>query len=118
MTTKLRVVFDASTKTSSGGLLNDSLLPTPSLYPLLTMVLTKFRIHKFALTSDILKMFREVLLDETERDHHRFLLRSPSTCEISDYRMKRLTFGMSASPWPPKYSDRRLLTMMTNILKL
>ena len=44
-------------------------------------------------------MFLEVLLDEIERDHHRFLLRSPSTGEISDYRMKRLTFGVSASPY-------------------
>ena len=98
-TTKLRVVFDASVKTSSGASLNDSLLPTPSLYLLLTTVLTKFRIHKFALTLDISKMFREVLLDETEHDHHRFLLRSPSTGEISDYRMKRLTFGVFASPY-------------------
>ena len=62
-TTKLRVVFDASVKTPTGVSLNDTLLPIPSLYPLLTSVLNKFWLHKVALTSDISKMFREVVLD-------------------------------------------------------
>lgn len=40
--TKLRVVFDASATTSTGVSLNDTLLPGPSLHPLLTAVLTSF----------------------------------------------------------------------------
>ena len=57
-TTKLHVVFDASA------------LPTPSFYPLLTSVLNKFCFHHIALSSDISKMFREVLLESTEKDFH------------------------------------------------
>ena len=75
---KLRVVFDASAKTTTGHSLNDQLLPTPSLYPLLSSVLTKFCSHPVALSSDISKMFREVLLDLVERDYHRFLCRAPT----------------------------------------
>ena len=38
-TTKLRIVFDASAKSSSGILLNDTLLVGPTVHPLLTDVL-------------------------------------------------------------------------------
>ena len=44
-TTKLRIVFDASAKITSGYSLNDQLLTGPNLYPLLTNVLMKFRLH-------------------------------------------------------------------------
>ncbi len=43
-TTKLRIVFDASAKTTSGVSLNDTLLPGPSLYPLLTDVILAFKV--------------------------------------------------------------------------
>ena len=97
-TTKLRVVFDASAKTPTGVSLNDTLLPIPSLYPLLTSVLNKFRLHKVALTSDISKMFQEVVLDPQEWDYHQFLRRSEDGT-IEDHRMRRLTFGISVSPY-------------------
>ena len=96
-TTKLRIVFDASAKSTTGVSLNDTLLPGPSLYPLLTSVLIRFRQHAIALTSDISKMFREVVLDSSERDYHRFLRRKES--QLEDWRMKRLTFGVSSSPY-------------------
>ena len=69
-TTQLRVVFDASAKSSTGHSLNDLLLPGPTLYPLLTSVLIRFRQHAIGLSSDITKMFREVSLHQTERDLH------------------------------------------------
>ena len=43
-TTKLRVVFDASAKTSSGNL-NNILLRGPTQYPLNSTVLIKFHQH-------------------------------------------------------------------------
>jgi len=42
-TTKLRVVFDASAKTSSGHSFNDTLAVGPTLYPPITDILIKFR---------------------------------------------------------------------------
>ena len=74
-TTKIRVVFDASATTTSGFSFNDTLLTGPSLYPHITTVVTQFRRHKFALTADISKMYREIALHRDEYDFHRFVLR-------------------------------------------
>ena len=62
-TTKLRVVFDASAKTSTGYSLNDILLPGPSLYPKLTKMINQFCLNKIGMSDDISKMFREISLD-------------------------------------------------------
>ncbi len=49
-------------------------------------------------SADISKMFREVLLDPTERDLHRFILRQEDG-SLVDCRMLRLTFGVKPSPF-------------------
>ncbi len=97
-TTKVRAVFDASAKSSTGHSLNDTLLAGPNLYPPLTDVLIRFRYHGVAMSADISKMFREVLLNPEEKDWHRFLMRGTSG-QILDCRMKRLTFGVKSSPF-------------------
>lgn len=96
-TTKLRVVFDASAKTSTGVSLNDTLLKGPSLYPHLTTILNRFRLHRVGIAADISKMFREVGLHDSERDFHRFLMEKEG--ELVDHRMTRLTFGVTPSPF-------------------
>ena len=98
-TTKLRVVFDGSAKTSTKVSLNDTLLPTPNLYPLLTDVLLEFRTHHIAVTGDIHKMFREIALDKIDWDMHRFLAKDPDTNRLHNCRMKRLTIGIASSPF-------------------
>ncbi len=106
-TTKLRVVSDASAKSSTGISLNDTLITGPSLYPELTTVLNKFRLWDIAYSADISKMFREILLHPAERDYHRYLVRN-SVGEIEDWRMKRLTFGVSSSPFLATAALRRI----------
>ena len=97
-TTKLRIVFDASAKTTSGYSLNDQLLTGPNLYPLLTNVLMKFRLHRIGMSADISKMFREVSLRQADRDWHCYLVRKKDG-QIQDCRMKRVTFGVRSSPF-------------------
>jgi len=96
--TKLRVVFDASAKTSSALSLNDTLLVGPTLYPNLDEILLRFRTYRIALTGDISKMFRQVQLAEQDRHLHRFLWRAQPSDKICDYQMNRVTFGVSSSP--------------------
>lgn len=97
-TTKVRPVFDASAPTSTGVSLNDILLQGPNLYPLLSDILLKFRIHPIGFSADISKMFREIKLHPDEKDVHRFLWRD-SHGSINDLRMNRLTFGVRCSPY-------------------
>ncbi len=97
-TTKVRAVFDASARSSNGVSLNDTLLAGPNLYPPLVDVLTRFRRHFIAMSSDISKMFREIMLHPGERDWHRFLMRGESG-QVLDCRMKRVTFGVKCSPF-------------------
>lgn len=105
--TKHRVVFDGSAKTTSGHSLNDTLLPGPSLYPLLPTTLNRFRLHHIAITADISKMFREVGLNPEEFDMHRFLQRGEDH-QLEDWRMKRVTFGVASSPFLATQTLRRL----------
>ena len=97
-TTKLRIVFDASAKTTNGASLNDLLEAGPSLYPLLPTILNRFRLPLIGVSADISKMFREIGLQPSKRDLHRFLL--PGTNgKLVDHRMTRLTFGVTCSPF-------------------
>ena len=98
-TTKLRVVFDASAKSSPGISLNDVVLPGPNLCAHLTSVLNRFRMYKYALSGDISKMFREIALDGADKDLHRFVFRYPQTQLIKDFQMTRLMFGVASSPY-------------------
>ena len=97
-TTKVRAVFDASARSSSGSSLNDCLLPGPNLYPPLQDILLRFRRHPVGMLADISKMFQEILLNPEERDFHRFLVRN-QTGAIIDCWMERLTFGVKCSPF-------------------
>ncbi len=96
-TTKLRVVFDASAKTSTGVSLNDTLLVGPTVHPPLIDVLLRFRTHRVALTTDVSKMYRAIDLSMDDRDVHRFVWRNNPDDPLCDYRMTRVTFGVSAS---------------------
>ncbi len=97
-TTKVRPVFDGSAKSSSGASLNDLLLTGPSFYHHIEDILLVFRQHRIAFSADISKMFREILLNVSERDLHRFLIRN-SSGELTSLRMTRLTFGVKPSPF-------------------
>ena len=97
--TKLRVVFGGSTATSTGVSLNQLLLVGPTLHPTLSNILIRFRAYPVALTADVSKMYREVELTPGDRDLHRFIWRPTPSQPIQDYRMTRVTFGISASPY-------------------
>ena len=96
-TTKVRAVFDASAKSSSGVSLNDTLLVGPTIHPPLIDVLLRFRLNRIALTADVSKMYRAIELTSADRDLHRFVWRSNPKEVLKDYRMTRVTFGVSAS---------------------
>ena len=100
-TTKLRIVFDASSK-RNGPSLNDCVYPGPPLSPLLMDIMMRFRCFKFALVGDIEKAFLMVGVDAADRDALRFLwVQDPFAKEpkVEVKRFTRLVFGVSSSPF-------------------
>ena len=96
--TKLRVVFDGSAITPGGFSLNQILAVGPTLQPTLSTTLLRFRTYPIAMNADISKMYREIKLCKADRDLHRFVWRPTPEDPLQDYRMTRVTFGVSASP--------------------
>ena len=97
--TKLRVVFDGSAVTTSGLSLNNALMVGPTIQPTLSNILLKFRTYPVALNADISKMYREVQLSSEDKDLHRLLWRASPQEPVRAFRMTRVTFGVSASPY-------------------
>ncbi|XP_055714211.1 uncharacterized protein LOC129808457 [Phlebotomus papatasi] len=96
--TKVRVVFNASSKSQSGLSLNDVLKVGPVTQPPLKSILWRFRLHQVAMTCDIIKMYLQTMLHENHRNFQRFLWKGPNDHSVRDYRFRTLCFGVAASP--------------------
>ena len=98
-TTKLRVVYDASAR-SSGPSLNDCLHTGPTLTQNILDIILRFRTNKVALTGDIEKAFLMVSMAGQDRDVLRFLWVDDIekiSPEIVTLRFTRVVFGVSSS---------------------
>ncbi|XP_036329698.1 uncharacterized protein LOC118741830 [Rhagoletis pomonella] len=98
LTTKLRIVFDASCKTSNGKSLNDVLCVGPALQNDLPAVVLNWRKHKFAFTSDIQKMYRCIDMHTDDSQYQRILWRNEAN-EIQEYCLTTVTFGTASAPY-------------------
>ena len=98
-TTKVRAVFDASAKTTSLSSLNDILAVGPTLHPTIDKILLRFRLYPVAVSSDVSKMYREILLHPEDQPLHRYIWRESEEGPWQDYQMTRVTFGVAASPY-------------------
>ncbi|XP_036340244.1 uncharacterized protein LOC118749546 [Rhagoletis pomonella] len=97
LTTKLRVVFNASAKSATGNSLNDALFVGPQLQQDLFSILTRFRTHRYAVTADIAKMYRQVCVSPKHVDLQRIVWRRDPSLPMQDYRMLRVTYGVAAA---------------------
>lgn len=98
-TTKLRVVFDGSCKTSTRVSLNDLLMVGPTIQQDLFSIVCRFRTNRIALTADIAKMYRQILVDESDRNYQRILWRYNPKEKIKIFNLATVTYGTSAAPF-------------------
>ncbi|XP_046329965.2 uncharacterized protein LOC124113582 [Haliotis rufescens] len=99
LTTKVRIVFDASAK-YKGISLNEVIHQGPKLQRELFDVLLRFRRNPVALMSDIAEMYLQVKISPDDRPYHRFLWRSMKRDEQpTEYEFSRVVFGVNASPF-------------------
>ncbi|XP_053968799.1 uncharacterized protein LOC128870226 [Anastrepha ludens] len=82
VTTKLRVVFNASAKTTTGNSLNDALFNAS---------LRSNRGHR--------EMYRQICMSTKNLDLQRIVWRRDPTLPIKDYRMLRVTYGVAAASY-------------------
>ncbi|XP_067205416.1 uncharacterized protein [Linepithema humile] len=92
-TTKLRVVFDALSHTPSSKSLNDILMVGPVIQDELIDIVARFRQHTYVMTADITKMYRQISVDERDRDLQRILWRTGIHATPTIYRLNTLTYG-------------------------
>lgn len=90
-TTKLRVVFDASSKTTNGNSLNDNLLVGAVVQQSLFQILVRFRKHKVVFNGDIEKMYRQILVHPLDRKYQIILWREKTSIFSTIFGNKSIT---------------------------
>ncbi|XP_076289815.1 uncharacterized protein LOC143213646 [Lasioglossum baleicum] len=98
-TTRLRVVFNASCKSSNGTSLNDHLLVGPKLQTELPAVVLRWRMHRYVYIADIAKMYRQILVDERDVDYQRIIWRPTPAEPIRHYQLRTVTYGTAPAPY-------------------
>ncbi|XP_043260414.1 uncharacterized protein LOC122401991 [Colletes gigas] len=98
-TTKMRVVFDGSAKTSSGYSLNDTQEIGPVVQDDLFSILIRFRQHQIILSADIAKMYRQILVAPEQRVFQRILWREEPTLPLETYELNTVTYGTASAPF-------------------
>lgn len=97
-TTKLRVVFNGSQKTSTGVSLNDILHVGPQLLPPLFDILLRWRMHCVVFSGDIEKMYRQVKLHQQDQTYQQILWIDDNN-QVTRYKLKTVTYGLACSPY-------------------
>ncbi|XP_055623330.1 uncharacterized protein LOC129766759 [Toxorhynchites rutilus septentrionalis] len=96
-TTKVRVVFDGSAKTSSGHSLNDALIVGPVVQDNILDIHLRFRMFMIALVADAEKMYRQVLMHPDDRSLQRILWPPGSNGFVQTYELCTVTYGLAPS---------------------
>lgn len=99
LTTKLRVVFDASAKTSTGVSLNECMYVGGQQQQDLMTLLIRWRKHKIVFKADVEKMYRQVKLDSDDQKYHTILWRTEPNMPIKEFQLTTATFGTAAAPF-------------------
>ncbi|XP_055622077.1 uncharacterized protein LOC129765689 [Toxorhynchites rutilus septentrionalis] len=98
-TTKVRVVFDGSAKSSTGFSLNEALCVGPVVQDELLTIILRFRTFPIALVGDVAKMYRQVLVDPNDTPLQRIFWRFSQETPIEVYELLTVTYGLAPSSY-------------------
>ncbi|XP_058465719.1 uncharacterized protein LOC131439115 [Malaya genurostris] len=98
-TTKLRVVFDGSARTSTGVSINDILMTGPTIQNDLFAILLRFRGFQYVFTLDIPKMFRQVRIHPQDTKYQRIFWRYNENDPLTIRELQTVTYGLGSSPF-------------------
>ncbi|GFR24658.1 transposable element Tcb2 transposase [Trichonephila clavata] len=99
-TSRVRIVFDASSKGKNSKSLNDLLFSGPNIIPELLYIILKFRKYEIAFCGDIEKAFLNISIAQEDSKYLKFLwfdLKGSEDFKVMN--MQRLPFGVTSSPF-------------------
>lgn len=99
LTTKTRVVFNASSKTANHLSLNDNLMVGPVIQRDLVTKILRFRLHPYVFICDIEKMYRQIKIHRDDWELQRFVWREREDEPIRDCCLTTVTFGQASAPF-------------------
>ncbi|XP_046385606.1 uncharacterized protein LOC124155646 isoform X2 [Ischnura elegans] len=95
----LRVVFDASSKTSTNVSLNDILLSGPKLQNDLCEVILRFRCHSVVFACDIRQMYRQIKIHPDDQHFQLIYWRETPTDLVKVFKLTTVTYGVTSAPF-------------------
>ncbi|XP_055622347.1 uncharacterized protein LOC129765916 isoform X2 [Toxorhynchites rutilus septentrionalis] len=98
-TTKMRVVFDGSARTSTNFSLNNALCVGPVVQDDLLTIILRFRTYQIALVGDIAKMYRQVLVHPDDVPLQRVIWRFSNDVPAQTYELLTVTYGLAPSAY-------------------
>ncbi|XP_073831801.1 uncharacterized protein [Musca autumnalis] len=110
--TKVRVVFNASSKTSTGLSLNDVLHAGPILQNDLMLLTIRWRFYRYVFNGDIEKMYRQIWLEEQHTRFQRIVFRKDPKADLQDFELRTVTFGVNCAPF---LAIRTLLQLASDV---
>lgn len=99
LTTKLRVVFNASSPTTSGLSFNDLQMIGPTVQDDLLSILIRFRTYRYVFSADVEKMYRQIIVHPDDRHLQQILWRSNSSEPVEIYQLNTVTYGTASAPY-------------------
>ncbi|GFX74721.1 integrase catalytic domain-containing protein [Trichonephila clavipes] len=98
-TSKLRVVFDGSFKSTNGNSLNDILLTGKKLQSDIFLTLLNFRFFPIAFSADIAKMYRQILISQDDACFQQIFWRKSPEEPLVIFKLNTVTYGTSCAPF-------------------
>lgn len=96
---KVRVVFNASAKTSTGLSLNDILYTGPKLQTDLRDILLRCQLKRYILTAGIVNMYRQILIHPEDRLYQHILWRDSPEDDVKEFELMTVTYGLNSAPY-------------------
>ncbi|XP_039753328.1 uncharacterized protein LOC120628775 [Pararge aegeria] len=109
LSTRLRLVVDASCRSSSGKALNHLLHSGQNLQGDLFKIILNFRLHAVAMTADCREQFLQIVMREADRRYQCFLYRFNPQDPLVLYQFNRVCFGLTSSPFHALRTVRQLV---------
>ncbi|XP_065095795.1 uncharacterized protein LOC135717594 [Ochlerotatus camptorhynchus] len=99
ITTKVRVVFNASCRTPNGPSLNDALMIGPTVQENLRTLTLRSRIHPVLLNANLKQMYRQILMDQRSNNLQHIVWSSSPEAPLQTYELQTVTYGTASAPF-------------------